>query len=54
MVVHTDESIVTKTNASSVSSATAHVNGEPATGRWGEHTEAESVNIDGAYQEFEE
>lgn len=48
---------VTKTSASSVSSATAHVNGEgdmTATGHWGEQTEAESVNINGAYQEFEE
>lgn len=47
----------TNTSASSVSSATAHVNGEAetsASGHWGEHMEAESVNINGAYQDFEE
>lgn len=48
---------VTNTSASSVSSATAHVNGDgetSPTGHWGENTEAESININGAYQEFEE
>lgn len=43
------------TSASSVSSATAHANGETtAAGHWGENMEAESINIDGAFREFEE
>lgn len=57
MAEYVDGRAVINTSASSVSSATAHVNGEgeaSATGHWGEHTEAESVNINGAYQEFEE
>lgn len=57
MAEYVDGGAVTNTSASSVSSATAHVSGEgetPATGHWGEHMEAESVNINGAYQEFEE
>lgn len=57
MAGYPDGGVVTNTSASSVSSATAHVNGDgetTATGHWGEHMEAESININGAFREFEE
>lgn len=45
---------VVANTSSAVSSTSSDESKKSDTGRWGEHMEAEPVNINGAYQEFEE